>query len=270
MEKQSFLSKMIGEMIQKGNLPALDETLIEISRIASSKEASLSELSAAIMRDCGIVKSLLSTVNSSFYAPRFPIKTITGAVTYLGFEKVALLAFSLGFFRNVVGNLRREKMLKLYAVSYISGLLSMALSKEYKHDNPEEIFVYGLLYRIPYISLAHTYIDRFVDMERKILEDEHSLDEACLDVFKIKYYDICKAVFQYFNVPAEIINSLCDRNTCDENVILILEESVNISAMLFGDRKAGKHALNSAEIRIKRILNQEIFSLTDFIRKNTD
>ena len=164
MKNEQRLNKLMEEMRAKGNLPALSETVLEISRIARKQNASSLDLATVIMRDCGLASNLLTTVNSSYYAPRFPIKTIIAAVTYLGFDKVSLLSLGLGLFRHTMASLQHRKMLKLYATSYFSGILAMSLSKAYRHDNPEEIFIAGLLYRLPGLALANTFPDRFQKM----------------------------------------------------------------------------------------------------------
>ncbi|WP_319522877.1 HDOD domain-containing protein [uncultured Desulfosarcina sp.] len=265
--EQAVLSELIEEMHSKGNLPALNETVIEISRLARKQESSTLDLATVIMRDCGLASNLLATVNSSYYAPRFPIKTITSAVTYLGFDKVYLLSLGLGLFRHSMATLQKRKLLKLYAVSYFSGILAMALSKAYCHDNPEEIFIAGLLYRLPGLALANTFPDQFQEMERLIHEKEIDVNRACRQIFKVRYDEICDAVMAFFNLPEDLEHIIHKKKAADDPLISLVGESASLAAMLFGDQAGGKNSLRKSERSIAKILDQPKFSVADLIRQ---
>ena len=265
--EQPVLDKLMEEMRSKGNLPALNDTVLEISRLAKRQESSALDLATVIMRDCGLATNLLATVNSSYYAPRFPIKTITSAVTYLGFDKVYLLSLGLGLFRHSMATLQKRKLLKLYAISYFSGILAMALSKTYCHKNPEEIFIAGLLYRLPGLALANTFPERFQEMDLLINEKEIDVNQACLKIFQVRYDDICDAVMAYYNLPKDLEHVIQEKTAADNPLISLVGESASLAAMLFGDRSGGKNTLRKSERRIAKILARPKFSVTDLIRQ---
>ena len=267
METEQILKKHIDEMRATGNLPALSETVLEISRLAKQKEASSLDLANVIMRDCGLASALLATVNSSYYAPRFPIKTITAAVTYLGFDKVALISLGLGLFRHTMATLQKRNLLKLYAISYFSGILAMSLSKAYRHGNPEEVFIAGLLYRLPGLALANTFPKRFEHMDRLIGEKDQSINQACLEVFQVRYDEICTAVIAFYHLPEDLERIIIDRERSDDPLIALVSESANLAGMLFGDRPGGRDALRRAERRIGQLLDQPDFSVPELIRQ---
>ena len=267
MDTEQILKKHIDEMRGKGSLPVLSETVVEISRLAKNKEASSLDLANVIMRDCGLASSLLATVNSSYYAPRFPIKTITAAVTYVGFDKVSLIALGLGLFRHTMATLRRRNLLKLYAISYFSGILAMSLSNAYRHENPEEMFIAGLLYRLPGLALANTFPERFEKMDRLINEHQRSVNQACVEVFQVRYDEICTAVIEFYHLPEELERTILDRERSDDPLIALVGESANLAGMLFGDRAGGRDTLRKAERRIAKLLDRTDFSVPDLIRE---
>jgi HD-like signal output (HDOD) protein len=267
MDNEQLLNDLMEEMRDKGNLPALSETVLEISRLAKRNDSSSLDLATVIMRDCGLASSLLATVNSSYYAPRFPIKTITAAVTYLGFDKIYLLALGLGLFRHTLASLQKRNLLKLYAVSYFSGILAMALSKAHNHDNPEEIFIAGLLYRLPGLALANTFPERFQEMDRLINEKEFTVNQACLDIFLVRYDDICNAVMAFYHLPEDLEQIILKPKDTDDPLIALVGESAILAAMLFGDREGGKDTIRNAEKRIGKLLGYQQFSVPDLIRE---
>ena len=266
MDNQQRLKNLVEEMRDKGNLPALSETVLEISRLAKRNDSSSLDLATVIMRDCGLASSLLATVNSSYYAPRFPIKTITAAVTYLGFDKIYLLALGLGMFRHSLATLQKRNLLKLYAVSYFSGILAMALSKAHNHDNPEESFIAGLLYRLPGLALANTFPNRFQKMDHLINAKEFTINKACLNIFQVRYDDICKAVMAFYRLPEDLERIILKPESADDPLIALVDESAILAAMLFGEREGGKETIRKAEKRIGKLLGHPHFSVPDLIR----
>ena len=267
MNSEQVLNKLLEEMRSKGSLPALNETVLEISRLAKKQDASAPDLAAVIMRDCGLASSLLATVNSAYYAPRLPVKTISATVTYLGFDKVFLIALGLGLLRHTMASLQKRQLLKLYATSYFSGILAMALANTCRLNNPEEIFIAGLLYRLPGMSLAHTFPQRFQEMEKRVNDQGLTMNQACTEVFEVGYDDICDAVFSLYHLPKEVEQFIGRRTHTDDPSVLMVEETADLAAMLFGDREGGKKALHSAEKRIRNRLELPDFSISAFIRQ---
>ncbi|BBO93213.1 HDOD domain-containing protein [Desulfosarcina ovata] len=267
MKSETALDNLIEEMRSKGNLPALNDTVLEISRLAKNSESSAPDLAAVIMRDCGLASNLLAAVNSSYYAPRFPIKTISSAVTYIGFEKVYLLSLGLGLFRHTMETLQARNLLKLYATSYFSGTLAMSLAEVYGHASPEEIFIAGLLYRLPGLSLANTFPQHFLDMQSRINERGMTLNQACLDVFQVRYDDICDAVLAIYHLPEDVERVINQGKVSDEPLTMLVGEAAGLAAMLFGDRPAGKDVLRKTEKRIRKLLDRPKFSVSETIRQ---
>ena len=266
MNDASILNQLVEEMHSKGNLPALSETVLEISRLVQQSESSAMDLATVIMRDCGLASNLLATVNSAYYAPRFPIKTISAAVTYLGFDKVCLLSLGLGLFRNTMENLKARRLLKLYATSYFSGALAMALAEMYGHKTPEEIFIAGLLYQLPGMSLANTFPDQFATMETKINQEGLPVNQACQDVFGVSYDSICDAVMARYHLPEAVEAIISRGHQSDAPLSRLVAESAGLAAMLFGDREGGKRALKQAGRRIGKILERDDVSVVHLIR----
>jgi HD-like signal output (HDOD) protein len=52
-------------------------------------------------------------------------------------------------FKQTMKTAKTRQLAQLYASSYFSGSFAMSLAKKNNFVNPEEIFVAGLLYRLP-------------------------------------------------------------------------------------------------------------------------
>ncbi len=268
MANKTPLDAIMEKMRDKDSLPALSESVLEISRLARNPETSSADLASVIMRDCGLTTSLLVTVNSSLYTPVSPIETVTSAVTFIGFDKVYLLAIGLTIFKNTMETLRKKKLLKLYASSYFSGSLAMSLANEYQYPNPEEIFVAGLLYRLPRMSLANTFPKRFHAMEKLVHENNMTYNQACLKVFKVRYDDICNAIMELYRLPGKVSKIFAGKESSGDVLVSLIHEAASVASMLFQDKAGGKTMISEVEARIRPLLKNDEFSIAEFI-KNT-
>lgn len=258
---------LINEMKKRGSLPALSENVLDIFRLTKMSETRTADLAAVIMRDCGLTSSMLVTANSAYYSPQYPIKTVSGAITFLGFEKVFSLAFGLSIFKQNMKSDFNNELLELYASSYFTGTLSMSLARKYNYKNPEEIFVAGLFYQLPSLALAYTFPEKFQTMERLRREKTQSINKACREAFGADYHEICRGVAEIYKLPGRIEDVLLKRNKND-SLLKLISESGNISDMLFGSRPGGKIEIAKIGERIQNILGEKSFSLTEFIKES--
>jgi len=253
--------RLIEEMRSKGSLPALDQNVNDICSLASSSDTGTADLAAVIMRDCSLTSNLLSTANSILYRPVNPVKTVSTAVSLLGFEKVRAIAMGLSIFKNATGN---GKLARLHASSYFSGSFAMSLARERKYPNPEEIFVAGLLYRLPQLAIANAYPEQYAELERLVNDNHLSYNQACLKVLKIEYDDLCKGLAKAYNLQGKVADALNNKDSNDP-MVQIVHEAETIANMLFKDKRGGKEAIDKANKRIGTLLKDDSFSLADFI-----
>jgi len=258
--------ELIEEMRNKGNLPAINENVQAITQITHQSHTRAVDLATVIMRDCGLTSNILATANSVMYRPRYPIKTVTYAVTFLGFEKVRSLALGLSMFNQTMKTAKTQQLGQLYASSYFSGAFASSLAAKNKADNPEEIFVAGLLYRLPWLALANTFPKQFKEMEKLISDKNISNNNACKQVFGVEYDEICNALTNIYNLPDKVAKVLRNDDDASDPLIALIRESGHISNMLFSNNLGGEKAMGKTEARIKKILGNNEFNISDFIK----
>ena len=257
---------LLEEMRSKGNLPAINENVQAITQITHQSHTCAVDLATVILRDCGLTSNILATANSVMYRPRYPIKTVTYAVTFLGFEKVRSMALGLSMFNQTMKTAKTQKLGQLYASSYFSGAFARSLAAKNKADNPEEIFVAGLLYRLPWLALANTFPQKFKEMEKLVIHKNISNNNACKEVFGVEYDEICKALTNIYNLPDNVTKVLRNDNDNSDPLITLIRESGHISNMLFSNKLGGEKAMDKTEARIKIILETNEFNISDFIK----
>jgi|GEM_PF-668805 len=258
---------LIEQMRKLGGLPALNENIQDIFRLSGSEQTSAADLAAVIMRDCGLASTLLVAANSTAFAPRLPLKTITAAITFLGFDQVHLMALAFSVFKQNLRPNYDHELLKLYARSYFSGVLSMTLARETGYTSPEEIFVAGMFYNLPSLALAYTFPDQFKLM-LKLQASGQTIHDACQQVFEVPYEQICLGVMELYRIPGKVEELLSSRPERDLAELKLVEEASYVTGMLFGNNPGGKKELSKAETRIRKLIHNSRFSVTNLIRNS--
>ena len=257
---------LIAQMRKRGGLPALQENIQDIFRLSSDEQTCAADLAAVIMRDCGLASNLLTAANSMTIASRAPIKTITAAITFLGFDQVYLMALAFSVFKR---NLRADyddEMMKLYASSYFSGVIATGLSNSFGYAHPEEIFVTGLFYNLPDLALAYTFPEKY-RMMKKLVNADTPIDDACRQIFEVSHREICIGVVELYRIPGKIEEILVHNHRKDA-LLCLVEEASHLTGMLFGNLQGGRKELSKVEHRIRKLIKKESFSVTDLIRES--
>jgi len=265
MTEIEIAHKIVKEMMSNGSLPALTENVSDICSITDDSDTGSADLAAVIMRDCGLTANLLTTANSIMYSPRYPIKTVSGAVTFLGFEKVRALALGLAIFKQSLKSFRTQSLIRMYANSYFSGSFAMSLAMESNVSEPEEVFVAGLLHQLPRMALANTYPEEYKRMTCIITEIQHTEDNACLEVFGASYKMLCQVLAEVYNLPGTITEVLTGSSS--GKIISIINEATAMANMLFSDTPGGKEELQATEQRVRNLTCNPNFSVPKFIQK---
>jgi len=256
---------MVKEMMSNGSIPALTENVSDICSITDDSGTGSADLAAVIMRDCGLTANLLTTANSTTYSPRYAIKTVSGAVTFLGFRKVRALALGLAIFKQSMKSFRTQSLIRLYANSYFSGTFAMSLAMDANVTDPEEVFVAGLLHQLPRMAVANTYPDEFKNVQCLVKELKHSEEKAFRDVFKTQYSMLCQVLAEVYSLPGTITDVLTGKSS--GKLVSIIKEATNIANMLFSDTPGGKQELKDSEARVNTLIGKNNFSIPKFIQR---
>ncbi len=265
MDEASKASFLANQMISNGTLPAISENIKAICDLNDDSGTGVIDLAEIIMRDCGLTTTLLSTANSTFYSPRTPITTVSGASSFLGLRKVKSLALGLEILNQHKDFLRKRDLIKLYANSYFTATFSRALANRESSSRAEEMFVAGLLYQLPRLGLANTLPDDYHKMNTLINDLNYPESKAFKEAFGTTYQALSLAVCETYNLPENISEIIMGQN--QDTLSEIIRESTAIANMLFCEKGGGQKEIKTIETNICGILDIENFDLTAFIEK---
>lgn len=269
MSDNSKALSLVNELKARGKLPALDSNVGSICNLTEDPTTCVADLTTVILRDCSLTSTLISTSNSAAYAPSEPIKTVSAAITLLGFEKVKSLALGLVLIKQISQSAQGRNLYRLFACSYFSGLFSMALGRKAKLGNPEELLVSGVLTSLPRLLLANGFPERYASMEKRILSEKIPVNQACLQEFGVTYEALTAEVARFWNMPSNIARMLGAPTQRDAQSSLV-SGGAQVADMLFGNSAGGEAAMDAVQSRLRAALDMKHFALAEFIEKTCE
>ncbi len=266
-EKSSKPFKHAEEIVQRlrqdDSIPALDENVQELNRMTIGRNTSAADLTAIIMRDAALTSRLIAIANSAGYRPRNPVRTISSAVVLFGFERIHQLAMGLSIFNKHSGDAHQKDLYRLLVCAYSTANLAMYLANAAKDETPEELFVTGLMQQIPRLVLAHGFPDLYHDMETRIIEKKVNIEQACEDVFGVRFSDISNAISKYWNLTDTNDTHLSAAVREKRNRSLQL--AITVSDLIFGNIPSNKQVVGAVTESVREFLKKPNISLPEFV-----
>lgn len=258
---------LLGELKAAGKLPALDTNVANICSLTTEPTTCVADLTAVILRDCSLTSAVISAANSVMYASEQPVKTVSTAITLLGFEKIKSLSIGLVLIKQMSQNAQTRNLYRLFASSYFAGLFAMSLGRLVKFENPEELLVGGVLSTLPRLLLANGFPERYAAVEKRVLTEKISTNQACLEEFGVSYDAFTAEVIRNWNLPKAGFRFWGEAGKRDRNSQLV-SGGVQLADMMFGSLPGGPAALSDAESRLRTALSHPDFDVRGFVGKS--
>ncbi len=77
-------------------LPALPQTLIELSAMLTKSDVNLSEVGTLIAQDMALAAAVMKAVSSPLYGLKGRVQSVQQAITYLGMREIAAISYESG------------------------------------------------------------------------------------------------------------------------------------------------------------------------------
>lgn len=163
-------------------IPAVPQSLVEVSVAIAAEEPDVRQLSKYISRDMSLSSTILRTLNSPMFALAKPVTNVQDAITYLGFREVASQVFAQSL-RSVFAPSRHLELIMSRATlrSMIMGRLAQILDM---HD-PWAAHAAGIFSECGKAVLLKA---RGAEYERML--EEHGGDDVGLRIAEIQAFGI--------------------------------------------------------------------------------
>ena len=155
-ETDELRSRIITQLEQETlDLPLLPVVATQVLQISGDPNADITKLSTLIQQDQALAAQILRIANSPAYAARSPIVSLQQAITWLGMNILASLAFTVSVQSGVFKVKGYEKeMQSLWRHALASGLYGKEIARRNRH-NVENAFLCGILHTIGKPLLIH-------------------------------------------------------------------------------------------------------------------
>lgn len=137
------------------DLPLLPIVAHQVLLVSGDPQADSKKLSSLIQQDQALAGQILRMANSPAYSPRSPIVSLQQAITWLGMNMLAGLAFSVSVQKGVFNTTGYEKEVQgLWRQALATGLYGKEIARRIRH-NVENAFLCGLLHGIGKPAMLH-------------------------------------------------------------------------------------------------------------------
>ena len=184
-------------------LPAIPALPLQVLQMCRDDKANAQKVGEVISKDPSFVAKLLNVANSSFYGgSRHKVTTVTHAVTSLGMNSIATLAFCFSLYRDL-----RKKGGGAFDHTHfwhrciLASLAAKILAKRVRVVNEEEIFLAGLLQDLGVLVMSEAFGNEYGVLYQKANQDHHMLETLEQGRWKTDHCEIGAWLAETWELP---------------------------------------------------------------------
>ena len=173
-------------------LPAIPSLPLQVLQMCRDENADCQKMADVISKDPSFVAKLLNVANSSFYGgARHKVTTVTQAVTLLGMNSIATLAFCFSLYRDLRkkggGNFDHARY---WNRSIFSSVAARVLGKWARVSNYEEIFLSALLQDLGMLVLSESLGVEYGRLFSQADQDHRQLEELERERYRTDHSEV--------------------------------------------------------------------------------
>ena len=184
-------------------LPAIPALPLQVLQMCRDEKANAQKVGEVISKDPSFVAKLLNVANSSFYGgSRHKVATVTHAVTLLGMNSIATLAFCFSLYRDL-----RKKGGGAFDHTHfwhrciLASLAAKILARRVRVINQEEIFLAGLLQDLGVLVMSEAFGIEYGALYQKANQDHDVLQALEQDRWKTDHCEIGAWLAETWELP---------------------------------------------------------------------
>lgn len=190
-------------------IPSLPTIYIKVNEIVNDPMSSAADLGRVIEKDPALTSKLLRLVNSAFYGFSGRIKTVTRAITIIGFNQLRDLVLAASvqkLFDGVQDN--GISIRNLWAHNLACGIASRVLAVHRGEKNPESFFVAGLLHDLGRLMMLANYPEKYLTVCQTAIENQCLIHEVEVETFGFTHAQIGGELGRVWKLPGSLIEAI--------------------------------------------------------------
>ncbi|WP_319560003.1 HDOD domain-containing protein [Marispirochaeta sp.] len=206
-------------IVEMGEYSTLPEIYNYILTVIYDERSSAIDISDAITKDPSFTSRLLKLANSSFYALKNSVDTVSKAVSIIGTRQLGTLALGISISRSffITGE-NDASLTEFWRHSIATAIAARTLAIFLKEKNTERYFIGGLLHDIGKLLLytrlhdAVYYIDAICR--------SHSINQCTAErsILGFTHADVGRALCQKLNLPENLLAMITDHHSVAESL----------------------------------------------------
>lgn len=207
---QATVQFLLRRMQRRKDFPALSRSLVEINRMtAHESKATASQLATVVLRDFALTNKLLKLANSAYYGIfAGEVKSVSHAISLLGFEQLRITANSLTLFCHITDRARSAGLREMLVRSFVAGLLARHLARQQSMGNAEEAFICGMFQTLGETLTMFYFAEEYADIEALIARERCTRRTATRRILGIDFATLGAAVAREWHFPEIIVTAI--------------------------------------------------------------
>ena len=201
---------LLAKIRRNTDFPAFSQHITEINRLAASdSDATVIELTNAILKDYSLTNKLLRLVNSPVYG-QFggKINTVSRAVTILGFSNIRMLAVGLLVFDQVKNRPQVKSLMEANMWCFVAAFISRQIVGKERRNDTEMTFIASLLNKLGTLLVIYYLPDEYEAITQQVEQQGLSEDEAAKSVLGVHFYQLGQLVGESWGLPTLLIDAM--------------------------------------------------------------
>lgn len=207
---QGTVEFLLRRMQRREDFPALSRSLAEINRMTSRESRTTAQqLATVVLRDFALTNKLLKLTNSAFYGViAGEVRSVSHAISLLGFEQLRAIANSLTLFSHIKDRARSRALHELMVQSFTAGLIARHLAQREKMSNAEEAFICGMFQSLGETLTMFYFAEEYTDIRELAAQEGTSRAGAVRAVLGCDFATLGAAVAREWHFPTPIVDAI--------------------------------------------------------------
>jgi putative nucleotidyltransferase with HDIG domain len=207
------LPRSAAAVAEMGEYTALPEVYHHILSIINDQYSSTIDISDAVTKDPSFTSRLLKLANSSFYALKNSVDTVSKAVSIIGTRQLGTLALGISVSRSLfVLQSDDRSMIEFWRHSVATAIAARTLAIFLKEKNTERFFIGGLLHDIGKPLLYSRQRDTVCHIDD--LCRAHGLNQFTVEknLLGFTHADVGREVCRRMSLPENLLAMITDHH----------------------------------------------------------
>lgn len=216
---RNSLPRSAAAVAETAEFPALPEVYQHILEVINNPRSSTLDISDAITKDPSFTSRILKLANSSFYAMRNSIDTVSKAVSIIGTRQLGTLALGISISRSLFSSQSHDSSLaEFWRHSVAAAIAARTLAIFLKEKNTERFFIGGLLHDIGKLLLYNQLKETVYHIDA--LSRSHKLNQFAVEqnLLGFTHADVGREICQRMSLPENLHSMVSDHHNVAESL----------------------------------------------------